>query len=65
MRPFPDVFIGGANKGLVAEAFCQVIDPSRRSACFHDNEVDFVFPEESLKVIPFGSGVEEGMFTSF
>ena len=41
------------------------MDPSRGSTGFHDDEIDFVFLEDSGEVSPIGSCVEESVFPSF
>ena len=37
------VFVGGADKRLVAEAYCQVVYPTGRAARLHDDKIALVF----------------------
>ncbi len=54
-----------SNECFESKADRKVIDPSGGSAGFHDNEIDFVFFEDSGEVIPIGCGVEKRVFPSF
>ena len=63
--PSPCIFVGRADEGFESEADREIIDPSGGSAGFHDNEIDFVFLEDSGEVIPIGCGVEKRVFSSF
>ena len=63
--PLPSVFVGRANDSFKFKTFCEVRNPSRWSASFHDNEIDFVFLENSREVVAIRCCVEEGVFSSF
>jgi hypothetical protein len=43
----------------------QVVDPSRRPARFHDDEIDLVLLEDGSEVIAVGGSVQKGVFPSF
>ncbi len=45
-------------------ALGQIVDPARRSAGFHDDEVDFVLREDRIQVPPLGSCIQECVFPS-
>ena len=59
------VFVSRANQGFEAKAYCQVVDPTRRTTSFHDEKVEFVFFEHGLQVVSLGRSVQEGMFPRF
>lgn len=63
--PLPGVFVGRADKRLKVVALGQIVDPAGRSTGLHDDDVDFMFSEDCLQVIPLGGSVKEGMFPSF
>ncbi len=44
---------------------CQIVDSARGAACFHDNEVDFVFFEDRLEVVEIGVCIEELVLSGF
>jgi hypothetical protein len=48
VTPLPSIFVGGADKGFEPVADRQVIDPTGRPACVHDDDVDFVFLKRLL-----------------
>ncbi|MFO0944228.1 MAG: hypothetical protein U0930_26260 [Pirellulales bacterium] len=43
----------------------QVIDPARRAASFHDDQIDLAFLEDSREIVPVGSRGEEFSFAGF
>ncbi len=57
--PFPGIFVGRTDERLETVAHGQIVDPARRTAGFHDDEVDFVLFEDRLQVIPLGGRVKE------
>ena len=62
VAPLPGVFVSGTDERFLPKAYGEVVDPARRTASFHDNEVAFSLLEKSCKVVSFGSSVDELMF---
>ncbi len=58
------VFVCRTDECWEAGALGQIVDPARRSAGFHVEEVDFALLEECLQVPPLGSCIQESEFPS-
>lgn len=44
---------------------CEIVDSAGGAACFHNDEVDFVFLEDRHEVVSIGGGIEGLMLSSF
>ena len=46
-------------------ALGEIVDPSGRSASFHDDEISLMLLEDGREVIAIGGGIEKLVFASF
>jgi hypothetical protein len=49
----------------VSVADSQIVNPARRTASFHHNQIDFVTLEDGRQIVAVGSYFEELVFSSF